>query len=89
MLSSQIFEENWTERKWTWPLVPGKDGYIGTVHGIDKSTGQTDFPNVTVTFPVVWTNRNADEADWQILHEYWWPEGKLGDLKKIPKGTYL
>jgi len=58
------------------------------VHGIDKSTGSVDYPNVTITFPAVWTHRNADEDDSQINHEYWWPEGLLGDGSKIKPGNY-
>ncbi|KAH8881920.1 subtilisin-like protein [Thozetella sp. PMI_491] len=65
-----IFESDWTERKWSWPLTAGKNGFVGTVHGIDKSTGSVDYPNVT------------------LLHEYWWPEGKLGDGAKIKPGNY-
>ncbi|KAI0151552.1 subtilisin-like protein [Xylariaceae sp. FL1272] len=83
-----IFESNWTEYQWKWPLKTGKNGYVGTVQGIDKSTGGVDYPNVTVTFPVPWVHRNADEDDWQINHEYWWPEGKLGDGNKIAPGNY-
>ncbi|KAI1259503.1 hypothetical protein F5Y18DRAFT_295746 [Xylariaceae sp. FL1019] len=83
-----IFQSNWTESQWKWPLKAGKHGYVGTVHGIDKSTGGVDYPNVTVTFPVRWVHRNADEDDWQITHEYWWPEGKLGNGDKIAPGTY-
>jgi subtilisin family serine protease len=83
-----IFESDWTERKWSWPLVPGKNGYVGTVHGIDKSTGSVDYPNITVTFPVLWVNRNADAAELQLNHEYWWPEGKLGDGSEIQPGNY-
>ncbi|CAI6030114.1 unnamed protein product [Clonostachys chloroleuca] len=84
-----IFESDWTERKWSWPLTPGKNGYVGSVHGIDKSTGSVDYPNVTVTFPVQWVNRNADTSDNQLNHEYWWPEGKLGDGTKIKPGNYI
>ncbi|KAI9164185.1 subtilase [Paramyrothecium foliicola] len=83
-----IFESDWTERKWSWPLTPGKNGYVGTVHGLDKSTGSVDYPNVTVTFPVVWVNRNADTSENQLYHEYWWPEGKLGDGSQIKPGNY-
>ncbi len=84
----QIFESDWTERKWSWPLTPGKNGFVGTVHGIDKSTGSVDFPNVTVTFPVLWANRNADTSENQLFHEYWWPEGTLGDGTRIKPGNY-
>ncbi|KAK8088381.1 hypothetical protein PG997_003342 [Apiospora hydei] len=83
-----IFEENWTEREWKWPLKAGENGYVGTVHGIDKSTGSVDYPNITVTFPVTWAHRNADQAQLQLNHEYWWPEGKLGNGEKIKSGNY-
>ncbi|KAK8050229.1 Minor extracellular protease vpr [Apiospora phragmitis] len=83
-----IFEESWTERDWQWPLKVGENGYVGTVHGIDKSTGSVDYPNITVTFPVTWAHRNADEAELQLNHEYWWPEGKLGNGEKIKPGNY-
>ncbi|KAK8137945.1 hypothetical protein PG984_001325 [Apiospora sp. TS-2023a] len=83
-----IFEESWTEREWTWPLKVGEKGYVGTVHGIDKSMGSVDYPNITVTFPVEWVNRNADEAVLQLDHEYWWPEGKLGNGEKLKPGNY-
>lgn len=68
--------------------MPGENGYIGTVHGIDKSTGSVDYPNLTVTFPVRWVNRNADTSSNQLFHEYWWPEGKLGDGTTIKPGNY-
>ncbi|KAG9256585.1 subtilase [Emericellopsis atlantica] len=84
-----IFESDWTERKWSWPLTPGDNGYVGTVHGLDKSTGSVDYPNITVTFPVVWTNRNGDAAENQLLHEYWWPQGLLGNGSKIEPGKYI
>ncbi|KAK8055112.1 Minor extracellular protease vpr [Apiospora rasikravindrae] len=83
-----IFEEDWTEREWTWPLKVGENGYVGAVHGIDKSTGSADYPNVTVTFPVAWAHRNADGSELQRFHEYWWPEGKLGGGEKIKPGNY-
>ncbi|KAK6865319.1 subtilase [Apiospora arundinis] len=83
-----IFEDSWTEREWKWPLKVGENGYVGTVHGIDKSTGSVDWPNVTVTFPVTWAHRNADEALLQLNHEYWWPEGKLGNGEKLKPGNY-
>ncbi|KAK8027822.1 PII-type proteinase [Apiospora marii] len=83
-----IFEESWTERQWTWPLKVGEKGYVGTVHGIDKSTGSVDYPNITVTFPVEWVNRNADEAELELNHEYWWPDGELGNGEKIKPGNY-
>jgi hypothetical protein len=33
-------------------------------------------------------NRNADTSENQLNHEYWWPEGKLGDGSMISPGNY-
>lgn len=69
-----IFEANWPERKWKWPLVQGQNGYIGTAtfwRGSQATwfDGEKDDSNDIVNFPDMYLNR-------QYSHFYIW----LGQL---------
>ncbi|OLN87538.1 Minor extracellular protease vpr 7 [Colletotrichum chlorophyti] len=86
-----IYEAGWTERKWEYPPVPGKNGYIGpaTSHVVAGSVSYFD-PNVydpddTWTYPQVDLHRNAQTQ--ASYHEFWW-FGKLGNGSQIELGNY-
>ncbi|KAI0595755.1 subtilase [Biscogniauxia sp. FL1348] len=86
-----IFEPDWNESKWTWPLVPGENGYIGPatswVNAGKVSYFDPDLydPDDTYTYPVLDVTRNAYTT--LSASEYWW-FGKLGNGSQIANGNY-
>ncbi|WQF80684.1 Putative peptidase S8/S53 domain, immunoglobulin-like, peptidase S8, subtilisin, His-active [Colletotrichum destructivum] len=86
-----IYEAGWTERRWEYPPVPGRNGYIGpaTSHVVAGSVSYFD-PNVydpddTWTYPKIDLYRNAQTQ--ASYHEFWW-FGKLGNGSQIELGNY-
>ncbi|GJC94506.1 serin endopeptidase [Colletotrichum higginsianum] len=74
-----IYEAGWTERRWEYPPVPGRNGYIGpaTSHVVAGSVSYFD-PNIDLY-------RNAQTQ--ASYHEFWW-FGKLGNGSQIELGNY-
>lgn len=90
----QIYEAGWTERKWEYPPVAGKNGYIGPAAAWAQSSQTVEFdpkvhnPNDTFTFPVTNLRRNAaGDLFGHDSFEYWW-FGKLGNGSQIENGNY-
>lgn len=86
-----IYEAGWFESSWTYPPIPGVNGYIGPATcwlDVD-STSVFDpalySPNDTFTFPDREVFRNAQTT--LAYHEYWW-FGKLGNGSQIELGNY-
>ncbi|KAH7316466.1 peptidase S8/S53 domain-containing protein [Stachybotrys elegans] len=86
-----IYEAGWSERKWEYPPVPGKNGYIGPAT-CWTGVGTTNWidlrfhnPNSTWTYPAVDLFRNAETQN--VYHEFWW-FGRLGNGSLIEPGTY-
>ncbi|KAH7367773.1 subtilisin Carlsberg [Plectosphaerella cucumerina] len=93
-LRYDIFEKGWTERSWTWPLVPGKNGYVGSATSwvgagqVPKWFDDQGWnPDETTDYPRVNTGRAGSMAS-STKSEYWW-FGKLTDGTKIPQGEYV
>ncbi|KAI1498894.1 subtilase [Biscogniauxia marginata] len=86
-----IFEADWEESQWTWPLVAGENGYIGPGTSWVNAGKMSYFdpdrydPDETFTYPVLDVTRNA----FTIFSgsEYWW-FGKLGNGSQIANGNY-
>ncbi|KAI5917669.1 subtilase [Camillea tinctor] len=86
-----IFEPDWEESQWTWPLVPGENGYVGPATSW-TGAGQVSYfdpdlydPNDTYTYPILDETRNAYTT--LSANEYWW-FGKLGNGSQIANGNY-
>lgn len=68
--SLQIFDANWPEKSWTWPLVAKKNGYIGTATYWRGSRATTfdstkDDAKDVIAFPATFLNRQyADVFIW-------------------------
>ncbi|KAJ9149758.1 Subtilisin-like protein [Pleurostoma richardsiae] len=80
-----IFEEDWSESQWSYPPVPGENGYIGPAT-YWVGVGSTSYfdpryydPNDTATYPVTDIYRSSPE--------FWW-FGKLGNGSQIELGNY-
>ncbi|GAB0132019.1 hypothetical protein EsDP_00000469 [Epichloe bromicola] len=80
-----IFERDWTELEWQYPLVIGKGGYIGSatsVRDADKflwfDSSLVDI-NDTISFPLTRVSRG---------HQRFWWFGKLSNGTKIAPGNY-
>ena len=82
----QIFEAGWKERDWKWPLVPGKNGYVGSATYWAGNMDRMDFdPNVDdpdniLAFPVENINR-------LFAYPFIWL-GKLANGTQIAPGNY-
>ncbi|KAI9150495.1 C6 finger domain transcription factor dbaA [Paramyrothecium foliicola] len=89
-LRYDIFERGWNERKWSWPLVAGKNGYVGSGTwwvGAGQVPQWFDTqgwnPDETNDYPNRETDRNSADG----YSEYWW-FGKLANGTKIANGDY-
>jgi hypothetical protein len=87
----KIFDTTYKEHRWTYPPVPGENGYIGTVASW-IGAGQASYfdprradPNETYSFPETNLFRNAQASN--AYHEFWW-FGKLGNGSQIEPGKY-
>ncbi|KAK5651948.1 hypothetical protein OQA88_11490 [Cercophora sp. LCS_1] len=86
-----LFESGWTEDKWTYPPVPGKNGYIGSATYYAKlESGITFNPksmdaNQTSPFPVPFLPRTS--AYGWFDRPFWWM-GKLANGSYIAPGNY-
>ncbi|KAF0317266.1 subtilisin-like protease [Colletotrichum asianum] len=82
-----IFEDGWTESDWTYPLVAGENGYIGS-GAYWAGSGQAPFfdpsrwdPDDTLSYPKVEQPRGSGNS------ENWW-FGKLANGSQIALGNY-
>ncbi|KAI8195985.1 Subtilisin DY [Colletotrichum sp. SAR 10_65] len=82
-----IFEDGWTESDWTYPLVAGENGYIGS-GAYWAGSGQAPFfdpsrwdPDDTLSYPKVEQPRCSGNS------ENWW-FGKLANGSQIALGNY-
>ncbi|KAI8220725.1 hypothetical protein K4K53_007651 [Colletotrichum sp. SAR 10_77] len=82
-----IFEDGWTESDWTYPLVAGENGYIGS-GAYWAGSGQAPFfdpsrwdPDDTLSYPKVEQPRGSGNP------ENWW-FGKLANGSQIALGNY-
>jgi hypothetical protein len=80
-----IFEPNWPERKWQYPPVQGKNGYLGTAtywRGSQATVfdANKDDPNDILAFPSMYLNR-------QYTHVYIWL-GQLTNGSVLVPGNY-
>ncbi|KAE9575263.1 Subtilisin DY [Colletotrichum fructicola] len=82
-----IFEDGWTESDWTFPLVAGENGYIGS-GAYWAGSGQAPFfdpsrwdPDDTLSYPKVEQPRGSGNS------ENWW-FGKLANGSQIALGNY-
>lgn len=90
LISSQIFQSNWTESSWSYPPVVGEKGYIGSVTYWEYSGEVTIYdasidPNTTVAFPLTDLPRSSVDDDDE---EYWW-FGGLANGSQITPGSYM
>ncbi|KAM0321539.1 hypothetical protein ACHAQA_010029 [Verticillium albo-atrum] len=93
-LRYDIFAKGWKERAWTWPLVPGKNGYIGSgtwwvgMGQVPKWFDDQGWnPDETTDYPLINTVRAAGMPGYD-KNEYWW-FGKLANGTKIADGEYV
>lgn len=86
-----IYEAGQSERAWTYPPVPGKDGYIGPAASWVGS-GNPQIPifnpaqynfDETFTYP----ETNVPRSILTSTDEHWW-FGKLGNGSYVVPGTY-
>ncbi|KAH8890436.1 subtilase [Thozetella sp. PMI_491] len=81
-----IFEEGWKERKWTYPLVVGQNGYLGSVASFALAGQQsvfdpsTDDENNVVALPAMDIARHT-------VYEFWWL-GRFANGSAIVPGKY-
>ncbi|KAF4918749.1 Subtilisin DY [Colletotrichum viniferum] len=82
-----IFEDGWTESDWTYPLVAGENGYIGS-GAYWAGSGQAPFfdpsrwdPDDTLSYPKVEQPRGSGNS------ENWW-FGKLANGSQVALGNY-
>ncbi|KAF4468071.1 serine endopeptidase [Fusarium albosuccineum] len=85
-----IFDKDWDESQWTFPLTPGEDGYVGpAAYWVGSGVLASYFdprrydPNDTLTYPIVDVSHNTVGTS----NEYWW-FGKLGNGSQIELGNY-
>ncbi|KAL9942163.1 hypothetical protein ACHAQF_007360 [Verticillium nonalfalfae] len=93
-LRYDIFAKGWEKRSWYWPLVPGKNGYVGSGTwwvGSGQVPKWFDTlgwnPDETNDYPQVNTGRAAGMPGYD-KREYWW-FGKLANGTKIADGEYV
>ena len=85
----KIFEEGWSERQWSYPPVPGQNGYIGSVASWVGSGQVSVFnpalydPDETFNYPLTDIYRNTPTG----YFEHWW-FGKLANGSQIATGNY-
>lgn len=80
-----IFEPGWTETNWTWPLVSGQNGYVGSATRVKDPDGR---PGRTEDFPFVDVPRDGHDVfvdRWRSpAVDYKW----LGRVRRS-NGTYF
>ncbi|TLS21418.1 uncharacterized protein PpBr36_10215, partial [Pyricularia pennisetigena] len=91
-LRLDIFSPGYDERRWTWPPVPGLNGYVGSAAYYRLSSdaswnpyGNPD-PRDAVSFPVRNLFRNAVTTDYR--YSYMW-QGLLANGSQIELGSYV
>ncbi|KAJ4326673.1 hypothetical protein N0V84_002899 [Fusarium piperis] len=89
-----IFEKGWKERSWKWPLVPGKNKYVGSgtrwvgAGEVPKWFDDQGWnPDETNDYPLINTGRAAAMPGFDS-RPYWW-FGKLANGTKIARGEYV
>lgn len=81
----QIFERDWTELEWNYPLEIGKDRYIGSATSVRNSDKYLRFDasvidiDDTISFPLMRVPRG--------YQRFWW-FGKLANGTHIAPGNY-
>lgn len=82
-----IFDPAYTENMWSYPPVPGKNGYIGAATTNYYFDATNVDPNMTSSFPLFKLPRTLEMRESRYVSEFWWL-GTLGNGSDIANGMY-